>query len=80
MPMIRERARGAARDGQPIDLPKPALEQSRSLARALQQRRTTREISDKQLALQTLSDLLWAACGVNPEGSPGMGLAEFSVF
>jgi len=42
---------------------------------ALEQRRTTREISDRALPLATLSELLWAACGVNrrtgPFGLPG---------
>jgi SagB-type dehydrogenase family enzyme len=40
----------------------------------LQLRATIREISDKTLSLQTLSDLLWAACGVNRKKGP-FGLA-----
>jgi nitroreductase len=52
------------------------------LARALQLRKTTREISDKKLPLQTLSNLLWAACGVNrrkgPFGMPGRTAASAS--
>jgi nitroreductase len=41
-----------------------------SLVRALERRKTTREISDKKLPVQTLSDLLWAACGVNRKNGP----------
>jgi nitroreductase len=35
---------------------------------ALSERRSTRDFSDKELNLQTLSDLLWAAYGFNREG------------
>ena len=66
----------------PIKLPGPALQASGSLARALQLRRTTREISGRKLPLQTLSNLLWAACGVNrrkgPFGIPGRTAASAS--
>jgi nitroreductase len=55
---------------QPIVLPRPALRTGRSLARALQRRRTIREISDRKLSLQALSNLLWAACGVNRRKGP----------
>jgi nitroreductase len=65
-----------------IKLPKPALKSGRSLAKALKLRRTVREISEKQLSSQTLSDLLWAACGVNrkhgPFGIPGRTAASAS--
>jgi SagB-type dehydrogenase family enzyme len=85
--MIRKRAskrepRSISHDAQPIELPKPALKSSRSLARVLQLRKTIREISDKKLPLQTLSDLLWAASGVNrkrgPFGIPGRTAASAS--
>ena len=66
----------------PIKLPRPALRSGMSLTRALQLRRTTREISAKKLPLQTLSNLLWAACGVNrrkgPFGLPGRTAASAS--
>jgi SagB-type dehydrogenase family enzyme len=71
-----------SRDLQVIDLQKPALKPGRSLARALQLRRTTRETSGKKLSLRTLSELLWAACGVNrkkgPFGIPGRTAASAS--
>ena len=42
--------------------------------KALKQRKTVREISDKKIKLQTLSNLLWAACGVNRKKGP-LGIA-----
>jgi hypothetical protein len=67
---------------QPIALLKPKLDNGKSVLKALQQRKTIREISDKQLSLQTLSNLLWAACGVNrkkgPFGIPGRTAATAS--
>jgi hypothetical protein len=65
-----KRSPGISHDAQPIELPRPALGSSRSLATVLQLRKTIREISDKKLPLQTLSDLLWAACGVNRKKGP----------
>jgi len=70
------------RGPQPIELPRPGRKPDRSLVGALRLRRTTREISDRKLPLQTLSDLLWAACGVNrakgPFGIPGRTAASAS--
>lgn len=54
----------------PIELPKPTLKKDLSLAKALQHRQTIREFSDKKLSLQNLSNLLWAACGVNRKKGP----------
>ena len=54
----------------PIKLPKPAIPRSNSVAKALQERKTTREISDKKLSLQELSNLLWAAWGINRKKVP----------
>jgi hypothetical protein len=50
-----------------IELPKPEKEGGKSLLAALQERKTTRYISSKALPLQVLSNLLWAAFGVNRE-------------
>jgi len=55
---------------QVIELAKPALKPTLSLTKALQGRKTTREISDKKLPPQTLSNLLWAAGGVNRKKGP----------
>ncbi len=54
----------------PIKLPKPTLDRGKSLLKALQQRKTIREISDRKLSLQAISNLLWAACGVNRKKGP----------
>jgi hypothetical protein len=60
---------------QPITLPKPAFDRCTTIFEALKMRRTSRSISNKEISLQILSDILWAAQGVNrvegPFGSPG---------
>ena len=49
-----------------ISLPQPEVSKlSMSLGDALQQRRSQREYSNQEISLQTLSTLLWAACGVS---------------
>lgn len=63
-------ARGVASDHTPIVLPKPRLSHGRTLASSLRLRRTTREISDEALSSQTLSNVLWAAFGVNRNNAP----------
>ena len=60
---------------QPIPLPQPLFDRSATVFEALQIRRTSRSISAKPIPLQILSDILWAAQGVNrqdgPFGGPG---------
>jgi Nitroreductase family len=75
--------RGAAREaGAAVRLPPPRLGRGTSLAEALRRRRTTREIGERPLPPQLLSNLLWAACGVNrrrgPFGTPGITAASAS--
>jgi nitroreductase len=53
-----------------IRLIQPRLECGGSLAKALRARRTVREFSDRPLSPRTLSDLLWAACGINRLDGP----------
>ena len=69
-------------DLQSIILPAVKLNNVKSVLKALKQRKTIREISDKEISLQMLSDLLWAACGVNrkkgPFGLPGRTAASAS--
>jgi SagB-type dehydrogenase family enzyme len=48
-----------------IRLPAPRTEGGMPLMLALKARHSSREFSDKSLSLQLLSDLLWAANGVN---------------
>jgi nitroreductase len=56
-----------------MDLPEPAPMAQTSVYTALERRKTTREISERPLPLQLLSNLLWAADGVNRRDGP-MGL------
>jgi nitroreductase len=59
----------------PIQLPQPQTASGMPLMQALAQRQTSRAFLDKPLPLQTLSNLLWAAFGVNRPRSvkPGLG-------
>jgi len=54
-----------AQDLQPIALPKPQTTGGMPLMDALSARKTAREFSADKLPLQVLSNLLWAAFGVN---------------
>jgi nitroreductase len=54
-----------AQNLQPIVLPEPEKEGGKSVLAALQERKTVRNISSKKLPKQVLSNLLWAAFGVN---------------
>ena len=60
----------AAQDGQkPVRLEKPDIERPGTVMKALSERKSTREFSQTDLSLRDLSDLLWAANGVNrPDG------------
>jgi SagB-type dehydrogenase family enzyme len=66
---------GKIGDLHPIMLPEPVFDQCGTVFEALKKRRTSRAISDKPISLQILSDILWAAQGVNrvrgPFGGPG---------
>jgi len=61
----------AAQTQQPIDLPPPTLNSGKSLMQALMQRQSIREYSDRALSNQDLSNLLWAAWGINRPQSDG---------
>jgi nitroreductase len=65
-----------------IKLNPPDLNKGIPLMAALKKRKTHREISDKKLTLQQLSEVLWAADGVNrPDGkrtSPA-AMAKYAV-
>jgi hypothetical protein len=66
---------------QPLLLPKPRFVDGKSFARALRMRRTIREIDDRKLERQALSNLLYAACGVNRSHGPfgGRGITAASA-
>lgn len=68
-----------------IDLPQPQKSGGMQLMEALQNRRSQRSFSEKELPLQTLSNLLWAAYGVNRQGDKrtvpsAMGWNEFDIY
>ncbi len=55
----------SAQDLQPIKLLPAQTDKGKSLMKALEERRTTREYSDRAMSLQDISNLLWAADGIN---------------
>jgi nitroreductase len=65
----------SAQELKPIQLPKPEIGAGIPLMQALARRQTTRAFLDKPLPPQTLSNLLWAAFGVNRprDVKPGLG-------
>jgi len=70
-------------DLQPIMLPKPEKDGGKSVLASLRERKTDRGISPNRLPPQTLSNLLWAAFGVNRtegglRGKPGRTAASAS--
>jgi nitroreductase len=62
-----------AQDLQPITLAKPQTDGGKSVLAALKERRTIRNISSEKLPAQMLSNLLWAAFGVNRQDGPFRG-------
>ena len=54
-----------AQEGDMLKLPDPVTKGGKPLMQALQERHSTREFSPKALSTQELSNLLWAAAGVN---------------
>ena len=61
----------AAQEPAALKLPQPRKTGGMPLFDAIARRHSTREYSDRPLPQQALSDLLWAAFGVNrPDGMP----------
>jgi hypothetical protein len=54
-----------AQESKPLELPAPRSQGGRPLIEALKLRRSIREYSPRSLPPQVLSDLLWAAFGIN---------------
>jgi len=54
-----------AQELKPISLPSPQTDGGKPLMQALKDRHTTREFSSEKLSPQMLSNLLWAAFGIN---------------
>jgi SagB-type dehydrogenase family enzyme len=56
-------------DLQAIKLPKPQMDGGKPLMQVLRDRKSAREFNGQKLPEQVLSNLLWAACGINrPDG------------
>lgn len=60
-----------AEELKPIQLLKPQIDSGRSLMQVLKDRRSSREFSTEKLPIQVLSNLLWAAFGINRPDSGG---------
>jgi len=81
---VRKRTlnRDSAAKSPDVLLPRPTPGRATPVFTALRKRKTNRSISDKKLSRQMLSNLLWAACGVNrkkgPFGIPGRTAASAS--
>jgi nitroreductase len=74
-----------AQDLKPIPLPRPQTDGGRPLMQVLKDRKTTRDFAPDKLPQQLLSNLLWAAFGVNrPDGRrtapSAMNWQEISVY
>jgi len=69
LPLICCVAAAAAQDLKPVQLPKPVTEGGKPLMQVLKERKSTREFGTQKLTEQVLSNLLWAAFGINrPDG------------
>jgi hypothetical protein len=68
---VRPRKAAIRKTGlQPVILPKPKPGRTMSVFAALQSRQTIRTIGIRRLPLQVISNMLWAACGVNRKKGP----------
>ncbi len=54
-----------AEKAQSIKLPQADMQGGKPLMQALKERKSSREFSSQQLSLQVISDMLWAASGIN---------------
>lgn len=75
-----------AQEVKSIKLPQPDMQGGKPLMQALKERKTSREFSAKELSPQMVSDLLWAAYGVNRVESKGrtapsaMNVQEIDIY
>ncbi len=75
-----------AQDIKPIKLLAVQMEGGKPLMQALKDRKTMREFSSKELPLQVISDMLWAACGINRPDSghrtapSAMNMQEIDIY
>jgi SagB-type dehydrogenase family enzyme len=85
LPAICFSAISAAQALKPLPLPPPQTEGGRPLMQVLNDRKSTREFGSGALSPQTLSNLLWAAFGINrPDGRrtapSAMNWQEVSIY
>ncbi|HOX28437.1 MAG TPA: nitroreductase family protein, partial [bacterium] len=78
-------ASAAVAELKPVKLPKPVTSGGMPLMEALAKRSTSRSFSGKELSPQMLSNLLWAAFGINrPDGKrtapSAMNWQEISIY
>ena len=75
-----------SQDIKPIKLLAPQLEGGKSLMQSLKERKSLREFSSKELPLQVISDLLWAANGIsrpdsgNRTAPSAMNMQEIDIY
>jgi SagB-type dehydrogenase family enzyme len=74
-----------AQDLVKIQLDPPQFAKGKPLMMALKERRSTREFSERKLPMRELSDLLWAANGINREegkhtAPTAMNYQEFDIY
>jgi nitroreductase len=55
----------SAQDSAAISLPKPQTDIGKPLMQVLKERKSTREFAPEKLSMQQISNLLWAAFGIN---------------
>jgi len=76
----------AAKAQKVVQLPEPKKDATMTLMQALQQRKSVRRFAETEVTDQLLSELLWAACGINrPEENKltaptAMNRQEISVY
>jgi hypothetical protein len=71
--MTQETGSSSSQALKPISLPKPETDGGKSVLASLWERRTNRNVNSEKLPPQMLSNLLWAAFGVNREEGPQRG-------
>ena len=75
-----------AQDIKPIKLLAAQMEGGKPFMQVLKDRKSTREFSPKELPLQVISDMLWAACGINRPDSghrtapTAMNMQEIDIY
>lgn len=59
-----------AQELKPVKLPEPKMQGGMPLMQALKERKSTREFSSRALPIEIISDMFWAAAGINrPESA-----------